>query len=83
MKKAQLDKALRLAQSNADLSAHDINVFDGFGLPTFAPVIVTLPQVARLIRWQAVYLNGGVDNAALAEVADAGRRKFTVIGEGA
>lgn len=83
MNNKQLDAALKMAQSDADLQSHDINVFDGFGLPSFSPIIVTIPQVARLIRWQAIYLNGGVDSAALAEVADAGRRKFTVIGHGA
>jgi hypothetical protein len=76
------DKSIRFIDDNGK-HLEDISVFDGFGLHSFAPVIVTLRQVAFLIRWQCFNLGGSIDSAALKEIAVAGRRKFTVIGQGA
>jgi hypothetical protein len=83
MNRTQLNAAVTLAQTNADLSAHDDSILHGFGLHAFAPVVVTIPQLARMIRWQCVQLNGGIDSDALNEIARIGRTKFTVVGEGA
>ena len=74
----QLKQATQLALSNAELT-DDISVFDGCGLPGFVPVFVTSRQLARFIRWQAVYFNGELDNAELANIATIGKRLFRVI----
>lgn len=34
----------------------DISIFDGYGLPSFQPIVATLRQVAALMRWQAGYI---------------------------
>lgn len=83
MNNAQLNAALKLAQSDADLSAHDESVFDGSQLAGFKPVFVTIPQVAKLLRSNVINFSGGIDSEELQRVADSGRHKFTVIGEGA
>lgn len=75
----QFKQACRIAMSDVDLSEHDIDIFDGFGLPDFKQVFVTLAQVARLIRWQCQYMSGGFDSEALQEVQRYGRSRFVVI----
>lgn len=79
MTKDQLSQSLALALSDADLSKED-EPFMGFGLPDFQPLVCTIPQVARLIRWQCIRLNGSIDSEALNEIADAGRKKFQIVG---
>lgn len=83
MNKTQLDAAVKLAQSDADLSAHDIDVFIGYGLRHFKPIYASIPQLARIVRHQAINFCGGLDSDALKEIADCGRSKFTIVGEGA
>ncbi len=61
MTNAQLSKALALAQSKQSLQHEDIEQFDGFGLPDFRPITCTIPQLARLVRWQCLRWNGTVD----------------------
>lgn len=82
MNKAELKEAVAIAQSDADLSVEgqQASIFDGFALPDFKPVTVTLRQVAELIRWQAIELNGQIDAEALNEVANCGRKRFLVVG---
>ena len=83
MTKDELNKAADIAQSDTDLSneTDQIHIFDGFALPDFKPVYVTIEQVAALIRWQCVLLNGAGFNAdAFDEVARIGKRKFIVVG---
>lgn len=63
-----------------DLTNVDDSIFWGFGLPEFEPVNVTVRQVAKLIRWQAVMFNGELDASAYNEVAEIGRRKFSICG---
>ena len=81
MTKKEFSEAYSIAMSNEkiDVLQHPIDVFDGFGLKDFVPVYVTLRQVARLIRYQAVYLNGGIDTEKLQEVANFGRKMFKII----
>jgi len=81
MTKKEFSDAYTIAMSNEkiDMLAEPIDVFDGFGLENFIPVYVTLRQVARLIRYQAVYLNGGIDTEKLQEVANCGRKLFKII----
>ena len=85
MTKKEFAAAVAIAQSNDELNDVDIHdnnaVFDGFGLPEFNVVFVTLKQVAKLIRWQAQYLTGGFDQEAMQEVAKAGRHKFMIVNE--
>lgn len=76
----EFKEAFKIAESKEDLSQHDIGVFDGFGLQEFETVTVHVKQVARLIRYQAQYMNGGWDADALNEVREFGRRKFIVVG---
>jgi hypothetical protein len=63
-----------------DLSNEDISIFYGCGLRNFQPIVATVRQVASLIRWQALQLNGKWDAEALTEVRDALRRKATIVG---
>jgi hypothetical protein len=81
MTKHQLSEALTIARSDADLSERGINTgpFWGFGLPDFVPTFCTIESLAALIRWQCVYLNGGIDTEALNEIARIGRHKFIVV----
>lgn len=72
-------KAFEIAQSDADLQSVDVSIFDGFGLPGFGQVHVTIRSVARLIRWQARMFDGEWDAKALNEVAVLGRHRFVII----
>jgi hypothetical protein len=72
--------AFEIAKTDVSLTQHDIAVFDGFGLPDFQPVTVTVEQVARLIRYQAQFMSGGWESAALNVIRECGRRKFIVLG---
>jgi len=72
--------AFAIAKQSHDMPPEDISMFDGFGLPDFQPVTVTLPQLASLIRWQAACFNGSWDATALEEIRSCGRRRFVVAG---
>ena len=71
-------EALAIAQSKADLTKEDIDIFAGFGLKVFMPVTVTLRQVARLMRWQAGQFNGEWNAAELNAIAHFGRKRFII-----
>jgi hypothetical protein len=76
----QLEAALSMAVNDQrSMIDEDIMQFDGFGLKNFEPVTCTLRQLAALVRWQCVRYNGTVDSDALQEVAESGRRAFTVL----
>ncbi len=79
MTKTQLSEALHLAQSKDSLANEDTNLFDGFATKNFKPVICTIRQLAVLVRWRAVNLNGTVDMDGLNEVAYWGRLRFQVV----
>ena len=91
MTRTELSRAVMLAQSDADLpafvgpgSSENLNrTFDGFGLPDFQAVDVTIVAVAALVRHQCVMMNGELDHDALREIASVGRHKFNVLGFGA
>lgn len=76
----EFKSAFALANGPAELLGEDLAPFDGFGLPEFQPVTVTIRQVARLIRWQAQYIGGGWDSTALDEIRSCGRRRFVIAG---
>jgi hypothetical protein len=79
MNHPEFKAAVALAKSDVDLSNQEQDHFYGFGLPDFEPVVTTIPQVARLIRWQAQYMNGEWDMEALNEVRECGRRRFLIV----
>lgn len=80
MNKAELKQALAIAKSKIDLQDQDISIFDGYGLSDFKVVHVTVLQVARLIRWQAQYMNGSWDAEEINSIANRGRKYFQIIG---
>ena len=63
-----MNEAIRIAKSDADLDHLSISAFDGFGLKEFEPIECTIEQVAKLIRYQAQYMNGDWDHRAIDEV---------------
>jgi hypothetical protein len=81
MTKQEFSQAFQIAKSNEkiDPGQEPIDLFDGFGFKDFAPVYVTLKQVARLIRWQAICMDGSIDSENLQEIANIGRKKFFII----
>lgn len=80
MTKNEFAQAVKMAESNVDLSDADWSNLDGFGLRTFGPVATTIKAVARLIRWQARLFNGQWDAQALDDVRQCSRRRFEIIG---
>lgn len=63
MRAAEIKLALALAQSGQDLSSYQ-DGFDrltGCGCSDFVPCEVPLGAVAKLLRYQCQYLNGGWD----------------------
>lgn len=86
MTKSEFSRAVAIAQSGRDLNIADwmhsgMEIFDGFGLPGFTPVPCTLEELAKLISYQSMQLNGEFDQDALAEVWR-NRRRFMVFGRG-
>lgn len=79
MTKAQFSAAFDIAKSNQDLTQIDDSIVFGCGLSDFKPVYITLEIVAKFIRWQAQFLNGGWDANALNECATIARRKFLIV----
>ena len=78
MNKKEFSRAYALAISNQVIKPEEasIAIFDGFGFESFDKVYVTVKQVARLIRWQTVCLDGSIDQDNLQEIGECGRRKF-------
>ena len=80
MKASQFAQAASLAKSEADFSAIDDSAMYGCALSEFAfPVFVTIEQVAKFIRYQALQLDGKFDAEELASLAGIFRRKFMLI----
>ncbi len=77
----QLSDAVALARSGAALNLDELDVFDGFALPGFRPVVCTPESLAMLVRWQCVCFDGSIDQQALNEIATVGRHRFRVVGE--
>lgn len=80
MTKQEFKRAFEVAKSGDDLDHVDYSALDGCGLPDFQPVHTTIDAVARLIRWQARYMNGGWDSQELDNVAQIARKRFIIIG---
>lgn len=78
----QLDRAMKKAQNfEVSLLEVDIDIFNGYGLPSFRQITATLTQVAAVIRWQCIYLNGNVDAEALDLLARVFRHKVLIMGD--
>lgn len=80
MKKAEFDKAWEIAKNEEIyLDYESLESFDGYGLSGFEPVYVTIKQIARLIRWQCQYINGGWNYKELNEIGRFGKRRFMIL----
>ncbi len=80
MNKAEFQKAFVIAESDEDLTNVDIDSMIGFGLRGFKKVAVTCRMMARMIRYQAMQMNGEWDSVELASLRGFARTKFEVVG---
>ena len=81
MTKNELKEAFAMAQrGEAYIEVGEMALFDGFGLKDFAPICCTMRQLAGLIVWQCQTFAGTWDMEAFNEIAEAGKRKFTIVG---
>lgn len=80
MNKMEFKAAFEIANSDKDLSGVDDSPLFGCGLKGFQPVHTTLEAVAKLVRYQALYLNGNWDMAEVDNMACIARRNFIIIG---
>jgi hypothetical protein len=81
MNKKEFSSAIKIAESQKDLSSLDLSVFFGFGLKDFQPVYVTLDSIAALIRYQcfAIFEHKLVDTVELNAIGFHGKKKFNVV----
>lgn len=79
MTKDQLSAAMTIAKAEGSLLNEDLAIFEGYGLPSFKAITCTVRQVAALIRWQCVNIDGGIDGLALQELASRGKTLFNVL----
>lgn len=73
------DKRDATGRCEIDLSNEDDSQFDGCALPGFQPIVATVRQVAKLMRYQAMYLNGRWDMEELNELQRLLRHKVTIL----
>jgi hypothetical protein len=78
---AEFKAACKLAfDKTIDLTGENDDSFWGFGLPGFKPIMATIRQAAKAIRYQCWQLDGGIDNENLQECRSAFRKSVTIIG---
>jgi len=70
--------AFAIATSNKDLTDVSFDHLYGYGLKDFEPVSTTLDAIAKVMRWQALYMNGTWDQEELDTIRIVGRKKFIV-----
>ena len=81
MNAAEYKRAFLLAQdTSVDLSEESLDIFDGYGLREFEPIVATVRQVARLMRWQALQFDGAWVNEELTQIKTIFRTKVTMVG---
>jgi hypothetical protein len=81
MTKQELSDALFLARDmSEDLSNVDDTPLFGYGLTRFKTAYVTIRAVARMIRWQCIQMNGGLDGREFDNLAKIFRHKVQIIG---
>lgn len=66
------------ADVQIDSKAHSLEPFDGYGLPDFEPITVTIEQVARCILYQCAYMFGGWDEEELENVRYFAKKRFII-----
>lgn len=81
MTKKEFSAALTIAQTIKTLSWDNLARFDGFGLKDFQKIQTTITDLAALISYQCIMLNGQIDYDALDEIWNC-RHKFEVVGLG-
>jgi len=80
MRAPEFKAACKLAfNPSVDLTGENDDSFWGFGLPGFKPIMASLRQVAKTIRYQCLQFDGGIDQDNLQECRTAFRRLVTVI----
>ena len=88
MSKAEFSRALALAEDDngpSAMLAFNDTTLDGWGLPNFEPVQITLQTMASLIRLQTFPLwddGSGWRDVDARNAIWAARRKFHIIGKG-
>ena len=69
MTSREFTDAVRLAFSPGfSYLGHDFSDLEGCQLRDFVPVMVTIETVAACIKYHAMYMDGGVDQAELANM---------------
>lgn len=80
MTKNQLDRAMTLARNyEVNLLNVDLSTLEGYGLPNFQPVTVTVEMVAAMIRWQCIMFNGEIVAEELDLLVRVFRHKVTIL----
>jgi len=81
MTKEQFSQAWKIAKNkDIDLENIDDSILFGCGLSDFAPVYTTIETVAKLLRWQCLFIFGdGFDTQELNRMATIARKKFQII----
>ena len=75
----QFAQAVKLAESNSDLSKYDYDNLYGCGLPDFKPVHTTIEAVAKLVQYQARTFAGTWDAVELDNMAKIAKRNFLIV----
>lgn len=57
----------------------DMGPLDGYGLPSFGPIVVDIRTAAAVLKWQIVRLDGSIDVAELNATRSAWQRKVTLV----
>ena len=78
MKVAEFQAAVIIAKADVTIDPvkHSIDEFYGCGIKGFEPIVVTLEQVAMMVRWQAACLDGSWDENEIENCKCIAKRKF-------
>jgi hypothetical protein len=79
MNKKEFKKIWEIANSKEDLGDTDLTRFEGCAYPEFKKIHVTSREVAALIRYQALNLNGSFDMEEVDNCIFIAREKFTLL----
>lgn len=83
MTKKELSKAREIAEVMGSFgTTHnppDVSALQGYGLRGFKPVHCTLRQIAYVMRWDCMGLNGQWDSESLDQFCKMAKRKFLLI----
>jgi hypothetical protein len=78
MTRSQITEAMRLAESDADLSSVDDSLLAGCLIKGFKPVYVTIQVVARMLR-DHIQFNGQWDTEMINELVPALRKLVFIV----